>query len=380
MMVFRNLKQIMILSTLFWAGLLLAETSLIKHLDQRMHFSPKSGSAFIQSFENRDQSYVYDQALAIITYSYEKDLKKADALIEALKEVQLPDGSLYFSYYQNGKSPYPQEGDKRFAGALAWVALSLGHYEKSFSSKKHLAFQEKLLSYLHTQLVPYKETLALKFNPTDIKDTLWKENETAALEHNLDALAAFRIYNEFHPQSAWKEIPEKIQSFVFTLWDPSRNHFWSGMNVKDGSINKDEIYLDNQTWSILALGDTDLKKISGKKALELNCDELKTEHKGIVGFFDRRPNRGPATHEFVWSEGSLGQILAMDKISQHENSPFRCDGLGSEDLLLSVKKMTSKDGGIAYASADVPDFTTSSSIAGSTWFYFAKKKINPFSI
>lgn len=380
MMVFRNLVKFGVLVSLLLTEVASADAEMIRHLDKRLHFNSNSEIAFVQSFENRDQSYVYDQALAIIAYAHEKNQKKADALIEALKKVQLSDGSLYFSYYQNGKSPYPLEGDKRFAGALAWVALSLGHYQNAFSSKKHSDFHKKLLGYLHSQLVNVDGSLALKFNPTDIKETSWREDETAALEHNLDAYAAFRIFNELNPDSEWKETPAKIQHFVLSLWDSSQNHFWSGMNVKSGAINKEEIYLDNQTWSILALKDSDLSLISATKALKLNCEELMTEHKGIHGFFDRRPNRGPAQYEFVWSEGSLGQILAMEKLSHLNSSPFKCSGKSSEDFLVSLKKMMAQDGGIAYASADVPDFTTSSSIAGSAWFYFAKKKINPFSI
>lgn len=372
MMVFRSLTFMMLLGSL---NLFAAEAEgILRHMDGRLRHRSEIGAAFIQSFEDRDQSYVYDQALAIIAYSAEKNQAKADALVEALKFAQLPDGSLYFSYYQNGLSPYPAEGDKRFAGALAWVALSLGHYQKAFGAGKHQRFYTKLMGYLQSQLIPVNETLALRFNPSDLPETPWKEDETAALEHNLDALAAFRVYNELHPESVWKETPEKLQRFALSLWDSSRNHFWSGMNLKTKDINKDEIYLDNQTWSILALSDDALLKISAKKALDLNCDELQTEHKGVLGFFDRKPNRGAAEHEFVWSEGSLGQILAMERLSA------TCSGKGPEVYLESLAKMRSQDGGIAYATAAAPDFTTSSSVAGSTWYYFAKKKINPFSI
>ena len=73
-MVFRNLKHILVLSALCWTSLLHADASLIRHLDARLHFSSQASSAFIQSFEDRDQSYIYDQALAIITYSHEKNL------------------------------------------------------------------------------------------------------------------------------------------------------------------------------------------------------------------------------------------------------------------------------------------------------------------
>src|SRR5690606_33872465 len=162
---------------------------------------------------------------------------------------------------------------------------------------------------------------------------------------------------------------------ILAMWDKSDSHFWSGATIKSGSINKSELYLDNQTWSLLALHKTDLKEIKPHDALELNCDTFMVSHEGITGFMDSKPTRRPASSKFVWSEGTLGQVLAMKKMN------FHCDDYKTEAFMSWMEKMKKHDGGIAYStSTPNKDFTTSSSVAGTAWLYFAQKGINPFQI
>ena len=85
---------------------------------------------------------------------------------------------------------------------------------------------------------------ALRFSPSDVKETTWNENEVAALEHNLDAYAAFSHFQMLNPESDWKFEITALKSFSLSLWDKRRSHFWSGVNLKTGQINKDELYLD----------------------------------------------------------------------------------------------------------------------------------------
>jgi hypothetical protein len=334
---------------------------------------------FIQSFTEGQQSYIYDQALAVITFTKARDKKTARRLLRGLANVQKKDGSLYFSYYLNGTSPYPAEGDRRYAGAIAWVALAAVHYQQEFHSQEFVAFNLKLLSWLRSEIKPFSmnETsfAALRFGPSDIASTPWKESETAALEHNLDAYSAFTHFSRLNPDHPWKNEIASLRKFIFSMWDKNRSHFWSGANIRTGKINKDELYLDNQTWSLLALGPEDLKEIEPAKALALNCESLYVEHEGITGFADSKPTTGPMRFEFVWSEGTLGQVMAMEKMS------FRCDSKRTDEIISSIKKMSRPDGGIAYATkTSNPDFTTSSSVAGTAWLYFAINRINPFEL
>lgn len=356
-----------------------AHANLLGNLSSRITAMPNHPGSLIKSFSHHTQSYVYDQALAIIAFSQAKNQKTAEALLDGLNSLQQKDGSLYFSYYLDGKSPYPTEGDKRFAGALAWVALSVNHYQQAFASKKYENFQNKLLGYLQQELrsvsINGKSVLGLKFNPSDVPETVWQENETTALEHNLDLYAAFSFHARLNGKDLWSTEIAGLKGFILSMWDHSRNHFWSGASLKTGAINQEEIYLDNQTWSMLALDNQTVKGLKLKSALAMNCDDLFVKHEGVMGFMDRKPLRAPAFAGFVWSEGSLGQILAMKK----SNEELSCQGHKSHDLLKSIQKMKQADGGIAYSTTTSnPDFTTSSSVAGTAWLYFAELDFNPF--
>ncbi|MFL5784345.1 MAG: hypothetical protein ACJ76H_07055 [Bacteriovoracaceae bacterium] len=324
--------------------------------------------ALIKSFSEHTQSYIYDQALAIIAFSKAQDRTTAKKLLRGLSSLQRKDGSLYFSYNLDGTSIYPAEGDRRFAGAIAWVALAAVHYQSEFQSRDFYSFNLKLLTWLRSQMTEGP----LKFNPVDLASTKWNESETAALEHNLDAYSAFSHFARLNPGHEWKLEIASLRKFILAMWDKDRSHFWSGMNIATKRINKDELYLDNQTWSLLALDQDSLNEIDAREALSLNCEALYVEHEGIAGFVDSKPTNGVKKYEFVWSEGTLGQVLAMEKTGHS------CE---KKDFIAEMNKMKKADGGIAYATATTnPDFTTSSSVAGTAWMYFASNRINPFTV
>lgn len=359
-------------------------SELLANLRSRFHPSPMGG-VLIKSFTHHNQSYVYDQALATIALIRDNDQKSARELLKAMENLQLPDGSLYFSYYLTGQSPYPTEGDKRYSGAIAWIALAAIHYQNQFDSKEFYKFNHKLLHYLDRQMdtitISDKTHRALKFNPTDVPSTPWREDDTAAIEHNLDAYSAFLHFNHLNPQSEWKKNVTHLKTFILSMWDNSRSHFWSGASIKNSTLNRQELYLDNQSWTLLALDNETLANLDMKEALRLNCEAFMVDHEGIQGFMDSKPLRKPASSKFVWSEGTAGQILAMKRFGRISNEPMVCNKKDADHFLRSIKKMKTPDGGIAYATTTTnPDFTTSSSVAGTAWLYFAANDFNPFQV
>jgi hypothetical protein len=354
----------------------LTDQELLSYLRQNISSLPTRGS-LIQSFSKKDQSYIYDQALAIMAFSHAGDFQSARSLMQGLKSLQLPDGSLYFSYYLDGKSPYPEDGDLRYSGAIAWVAMAAATFQHSFASQEFLSFNQKILTYLSDQMRSSKYAgqsfAALPFAPTNLSQTSWNENDVAALEHNVDAYAAFSLFQKLNPDPLWKQRKEELEVFITLMWDSSRKHFWSGFNFKDKTINQDEFYLDNQSWSFLAISPKMLKTFS-VEALSKNCEWLLTEHEGKKGFFDSRPTNRPSAHKFIWSEGTAGQIQAMKRIKKNN-----CGDTDLATLEAQLKEMKNSDGGIAYATTSKnPDFTTASSVAGTTWTYFVIKDFNPF--
>jgi hypothetical protein len=337
----------------------------------------KDRGSLIQSFSKKDQSYIYDQALAIIAFSHSGEFDNARALLQGLKSLQLDDGSLYFSYYLNGKSPYPEAGDRRYAGAIAWVALAAATFQNTFASGEFVSFNQKILTYLSEQMryAKYqgKSFAAITFAPSNLPYTTWNENEVAALEHNLDAYAAFSAFQKLNPDPIWQQRVDELENFISVMWDPSRQHFWSGFNFQDKSINKDEYYLDNQSWSFLTIPPKLLRTFSSD-ALVRNCKWLLTEFEGKKGFFDGRPTNRQAEHKFIWSEGTAGQLLAMKRAKLTS-----CGESSTKNLEADLKMLKNPDGGIAYATTSKnPDFTTLSSVAGTAWTYFLLKDFNPF--
>lgn len=366
-------------------GLAVTNEELLKNLKSRIHALPEEKGSLIKSFTHHSQSFIYDQALAIIALTKENDQESARSLLKGLASVQMADGSFYFSYFMDGTSPYPGEGDKRISGAMAWVALSATHYQHKFKSKEFFPMNFKLLSYLKKEMVSVKinskEIRTLRFAPNDVASTPFTESDIAALEHNLDAFAAFTHFSKINNLTLWNQEIADLKSFILSMWDKDRSHFWSGVALESGHINKSELYLDNQTWSLLALDRETLKEISPDNALTMNCDSFFVQHEGINGFMDSRPTRSPASHEFVWSEGTLGQVLAMRKLRKMKNETVYCKEMTSTDILTSVKKMKKEDGGIAYATNTTKqDFTNASSVAGTAWLYFAANDFNPFHV
>lgn len=357
----------------------LTNQELMNNLSSRLNELPGGRGTLIKSFTDLTQSFIYDQALAVIAFTKENDQDKARKLLSAMKNLQLADGSLYFSYYLDGTSPYPQDGDKRIAGAMAWVALAATHYQHKFKSKEFLSFNYQLLTYLRSQIVPMQikgvEQYALVFAPNDVKTTPFNENDTVALEHNLDAYAAYYHFNRVNKTTKWHLEIKSLKKFIISMWDNEKNHFWSGASISSSSINKNELYLDTQTWSLLALDQETLKEIHPKKALQVNCEQFLVHHDGVSGFHDSKPTKYPNKYEFVWSEGTLGQVLAM------KSQNVTCNQQTSQDFLVEVRKMKKEDGGIGYATATTKkDFTTSSSVAGTAWMYFASNDFNPFHV
>lgn len=341
--------------------------------------------SLIKSYSNHSQSYIYDQALAIIAFSSAHDKNSARKLLQGLSHLLLTDGSLYFSYNLDGTSPYPQEGDLRISGAIAWVALAATHYQKNFYSTEFKVFNQKILHYLSSQIMPIdhkNETLhAVRFAPNDFKSTLFNETEVLALEHNLDAYVAFNEFGKVNQSLEWKDKADHLYNFIMHLWDSRNAHFWPGMNLKTKEISKSELYLDNQTWSLLALDEKTLSRLDPESALELNCEVFLKNENNLFGFMDSKPANRPSPHSFIWSEGTIGHLMAMKKIEKINNKEILCEKKSAEYFIETVKKMKQSDGGIAYSTATHhPDFSNASSVAGTAWLYFAMKKINPFEI
>ncbi len=344
-------------------------TGQIVNLDQN--------SSLITSYTGGKRSFTYDQALATIYFSRSGYFDKAAKLLKGFEKIQLDDGSWYFSYYLDGTSPYPENGDYRPNGAIAWMILAIITYEIYSQDIQFRQSWVKGLSYLKKQITKFKlnndakKVYALPFSSVNYENTAWDQTNITPLEHAVDALSAFRAAQKIQKNQKWKTAQEQLERFSLALWDESRQKFWGGAKISTGTINKGFFYLDNQTWTALALEHLPIKNLS-KKALNTACEQLVVQGKFGAGFSEGKSSTSHA--KFVWSEGSAGKALTLKRLD------YECEKISHEEIIQTLLNMQTKQGGIYYIDRlGVDSFAHKPSVAGTVWTLFAIKNINPFS-
>lgn len=343
---------------------------------------PYGDGRLIRSFRDMDSAFLYDQALAVIAFSLAGERANAEAIINAMAKLQGPSGAWVFSYLTDGEDANAGV-DMRIAGSNAWFGMALNAYQKAFASTKYAAMSARLHNYLLGEMIPITINGAaqkgLRFAPTNYAPG---RAGIYALEHQLDAYASMHQYFTLNGGSQYATAAADLRHMSESLWNGSR--FLGGYNANDNTLNTSERYLDNYSWSVLALGNTGSAGQKFAAALPGVCDYFTATGKldypsrkvsGVVGFYDVIYDNVPSSSPFVWSEGSLGAIMAM-----RQGLPtMTCAGNTADDILESLNYMTDKLKAMPYATQNSnADFTSSASVAGTAWQYYAIQRKNPY--
>lgn len=342
---------------------------------------PHGAGRLIRSFHDMDSAFLYDQALAVIAFSLAGERAHAEQILNAMAKLQGPSGAWVFAYTTDGADANPGV-DMRIAGANAWFGMALNAYQKAFASSTYLAMSTRLHDYLLGELVGVSINGAprsgLRFAPTDHAPG---RSGIFALEHQLDAYASMHQYHALNGGNQYLAAATALRQMSESLWNGTR--FLGGYDANTQTLNTSERYLDTYSWSVLALGNTGSAGQPFASALPAMCDYFSVNGKldypsrkvsGIVGFHDAIHNGVPPA-PFVWSEGSLGAIMAI-----RQGAPeMQCAGNSADQMLESLNYMVDKLGSMPYATQNGnPDFTSSGSAAGTAWLYYANQGKNPY--
>lgn len=343
---------------------------------------PYGDGRLIRSFRDMDSAFLYDQALAVIAFSLAGERASAEAIINAMAKLQGPSGAWVFAYLTDGEDANAGV-DMRIAGSNAWFGMALNAYQKAFNSTKYLAMSTRLHNYMVGELVGITingtSQKGLRFAPTNY---VAGRAGIYALEHQLDAYASMHQYYALNGGSQYLTAANDLRRMSESLWNGIR--FLGGYDANTGTLNTSERYLDNYSWSVLALGNTGSANQNFAASLPAMCDYFNVSGKldypsrkvtGIVGFYDVIYDNVPSSSPFVWSEGSLGAIMAM----RQGASGMTCAGNTASDILESMNYMVDKLRNMPYATQNSnPDFTSSGSVAGTAWLYYANQGKNPY--
>ena len=378
----------------------------------------------IRSYDNHDQMYLYDQALAILAFTHAGEREAAKKILDALKYLQLKkeddaenahkDGSWYFSYMPDGQCIYPDApswheetqgvwdrqtyDDRRVTGATAWAAMAINAYQLKYNDPKYKNIHNRVIKYLN-RIRKEVEFNGVSSKPTQFQDndrkiTSWNEAQTFSIEHNLDTYSAFRIYDKLRDSTEYAEPAKEVLNFIESLWIGENKGFYVGFGNTAGQANAEEVFMDPQSWGLLSMGHDEALLRKYYTGLErvfsdfFECAGFKPNGEtGFIGFFDYYPkgvNTLETARQFVWTEGTLGAIMAMNLVKEKLGIDMSFKRFGitytAQDLLDSMNRIQDEKGGVPYATwnAETTDFSHEASIAGTAWLYFANHNFNPF--
>jgi hypothetical protein len=303
--------------------------------------------ALVQSYEKiEDRCWIYDQALAVMAFTAVGKIDLAKKILNTLVFLQNRDGSFDFSYII---SSLESTSKRTYTGSNAWIAMALNFYRVMTGDTAYNVLLWKTLQWIGTRQVLDTS------RPTFGGVSLGVRDDAFSMEHNLDAYSAFYHYHNRYFRKRARMVKKFILKNLYRNEDPV--HFMTGFN--DHSL-----YLDCQSWAVLALGTKYCPVLSFAETHFLVRDGVLKPETGIQGFFERKAQNAP-----VWSEGTEGMALAYHLCGQSQKGDF---------YHLQLKRMMGKEGGISYATENNHEFSTSPSVAGTSWFLFYQMKFNPF--
>lgn len=355
------------------------------------------------------RSIIYDDALAVIAFTMNKDYKSASQILMAMNRLLRKDGGLWFGYNVNNDWPSEKdyEGSTDRAGATAWVGYSAVFYirarmaedpaflETSRDAKPVLNLAKSLGDYLLKMQINKKNDLrdglitggknsfSLKYKNNAVTE-IFKETEIdwISSEHNIDAYFFLRDLAALTENKAYDKAATSIKNSMLRVWSEKDKQYYRG--IKPGFIDT-ALALDCASWGAVfslsagrpehaAMSLETIEKLYSSSALSLSG---KSTVQGYKPYADKEiyeeSDSGIVNHYFpelegstwdrisgVWVEGSMGAALAYLKSGNREKAA---------EILKNMLPLQNKTGGFIYFTREIPhEFSTYVSVASTAWF------------
>jgi hypothetical protein len=352
----------------------------------------------------RNTAFTYDNALALLAFLARKDIKRAgliaDALVYATNNDRYYEDGRIRNAYQGGDLSLPpgwnphgkaktvrmpgwygddpnNPGEKKWfedefqvsthTGNVAWAMLALLAFHEAQGGTKYLEAAIKMGDWVEAECRDHRGAGGYTggyegWEPAPVKISY------KSTEHNIDLFAAFQRLYQITGNAKWKERADWSNGFVSAMWDQTGKKFWTGTTVDGVTINQDNLPLDPQPWSLLALLNVGKLYSDGLRFAENNC---------LVGCgFDFNTDR-----DGIWFEGTAQMGTAYFHIS---------DGAKWRQSLNCIVAYQAESGG--FPASDRGGLTTGFELntggpwlyfdrihVGATgWYLFAKARYNPF--
>lgn len=360
-----NIQQHFVIKKLFFYLLIFFLTSKIDAqqvaIDKAIYqwiAHQQLANGLIKNTDNSTKSSLYNNALAAILFSSQRDFKKAEAIFDYFNH-QLKNE---FTHQKGGFSQMRNlnglPNQRTWMGDNAWLLIAINsyHYHAKNQQYKHLADElEKWLRSLQ-----------------DKDGGLWGGFEANGqliyknTEGMLDAFHAVRGFDDFHQnilrflkKNRWKS----TEKYLTTSKENHRYH----------------MALDLHSWTYCILEDYPKSTLSDASKF-LSTQYISNSKKTISGYcFD-------IDKDCVWLEGTGQMVIAFQKANRKKEARFYLNEM-SKNVIKSTLNPELK--GLPYVSNRATNFgrelmwhaaDVEPSISGSVWYLFGVLNYNPFEI
>ncbi len=334
----------------------LAAQKALEWLDSQVVSSASSNDgslSLVDSYEDDARAgWIYDASLAVIAFAAVGELSKAQSLLNGLDYLQNDDGSWYFSYNPDNAVPYRE---KRYIGSMAWVIMATNFYEWETQDRSFVDMAHRGLKYImrfRQENPQHKAFGAISMGPSN--------PHAFSVENNLGCYSAFMWRGKLEDNPQYLDLAEGIRDFILnvqwaeTTMGPGHPFFKVG-------YQENSLYLDAQTWSVLAFWKGEGSDSKLKSALDWADEKLKVAGRlgqisDIVGFNE---SRGGGISVKVWAEGTEGMVSALHVLGRSEQAAeYHTQTLRYQD----------KSGGIPYSTENADAWPTTPAVASTVWF------------
>jgi hypothetical protein len=315
-----------------------------------------------------DRSFSYDDALALLWYSWTGNKRYAAGIAETLLMLQNSDGSWGFSFSVRDDNFY-NEGYVR-NGTVAWVANALVYFSKRYKHERAYKAAQKAVEYLISQRISDDRSSNFglikggrgKWSPDYRNFFTDYQFEVSVSEHQFDS---YLVLSQLTP-SEGSALSKRIME---TLWLENEGRFAVAADKR--SVNKYRALDAAGAWGVLWLMSTGLKDLA-EKSFQYTLREFSINELGLSGFKPYLdPVESPNLDDFeklIYVEGTFGVGLAAYRLGKKE--------IAKQSLQLGMELSCLGGPGIPYANRQIKDFTTSPSAAPTLWFLFLEREMS----
>ena len=365
-------------------------------------FSQRNAHPMLRSYDTdnlyiKNAAFIYDNALCAMAFLSAGKREAAEALLDsivyAVENDRYQPGRIRNAYAAGDITSFPGWGgtarlpgwydadDRQWyedryqtgsnVGNTSYATLALLQADALYGNERYLKTAVRLMDWVIENCQDDGNGFTAGYDgwpesgPDDTYLFTYK-----SIEHNIDAYAAFRQLFARTGETKYAEAAASALQLIQSLYDHERGLFCTGTGDDGKTPSTENIVLDAQVWSCMALGDAFAPY---EDALEIVADMKLPE--GGYPFCAANINGG------WWAEGTA--YTALMYLLRGENEP-------AEKALKALESIQMENG--LFPAATVPNLSTgfglfdgspweygnAAHIAPTAWFVMAVNRFNPY--